>query len=161
MQSTTAHRSQTQTDLETTALWVDVADALGFPRSVGETYAQVFLSAEPVNADELVERLGISRSGAGQALKTLVEVGAIRPARGVPGRKDHFELQTDLGVLARLFLGRRILPRLEEYSRRRAALAESARRSGIAHLAARHDRLERWGGKTRPLLAVVRKLIED
>jgi DNA-binding transcriptional regulator GbsR (MarR family) len=148
-------------DRETMAFWVEVSDTLGFPRSLGEIYGLLFVSTTPLNADDVVARVGISRSGAGQALKTLAEIGAVRPAAGLSSRKDHYELQTDLGVLVRLFLNSRVFPRLEELSRRRAALGESARKSGPAHLAARFDKLDRWRGKTKPLLALLKSLASE
>ena len=143
-------------DRETTAFWIEAAALLGLSRSIGESYALIFLSPAPLNADDLVDKLGISRSGAGQALKQLAEIGAIRPATGMQSRKDHYELQTDLGVLVRLFLNSRMLPRLEELSRRRAELAEHAQRAGRDHLLARFDKLERWGDKTKPLVALIK-----
>jgi DNA-binding transcriptional regulator GbsR (MarR family) len=145
-------------DRETSAFWVEVAGTLGFPRSVGEIYGLIFVTAEPLNADDIVEKLGISRSGVGQALKTLSDIGAIRPSARTQSRKDHFELQTDLGVLVRLFLNSRILPRLEELNRRRASLNERAKKSGPAHLAARFDQLQRWHGKTSPVLSLLKTL---
>lgn len=153
--------SAEQLERETAAFWVEVADALGFSRSVGEIYGLLFVADAPLNADDIVERLGISRSGVGQALKTLADIGAIRPATGVASRKDHYELQTDLGVLVRLFLNSRVLPRLDELGRRRSALREAVLKSGPAHLAARFDKLERWRGKTKPLLAILRSLASD
>jgi DNA-binding transcriptional regulator GbsR (MarR family) len=148
--------SSSELDRETTAFWIEAAAVLGLSRSIGESYALIFLSPEPLNADDLVEKLGISRSGAGQALKQLAEIGAIRPATGVQSRKEHFELQTDLGVLVRLFLNSRLLPRLAELTRRRAELAEHARQTGREHLLARFDKLERWGDKTKPLVALLK-----
>ena len=145
-------------DRETMAFWVEVATMFGFSRSIGEVYALVFLTPEPLNADDMVGKLGISRSGAGQALKLLVEIGAIRSASGVQSRKDHYELQTDLGVLARLFLNSRVFPRIEELSRRRSALAVEAQQAGHEHLVARFDKLDRWGDKTKPLLALLKML---
>lgn len=146
---------------ETTAFWVEVADALGFSRSVGEIYALLFVSAEPLNADDIVEKLGVSRSGAGQALKTLAEIGAIRPAMGMSSRKDHYELQTDLGVLVRLFLNSRVLPRLDELGRRRVALREAAKKANSPHLSARFEKLERWQTKTKPLVGVLKSLASE
>ena len=146
----------TELDRETTAFWVEVASLLGLSRSIGESYALIFLTPEPLNADDLVEKLGISRSGAGQALKQLAEIGAIRTASGVQSRKDHYELQTDLGVLVRLFLNSRMLPRLEELSRRRSELATQADQAGRDHLITRFEKLERWGNKTTPLLALIK-----
>ena len=145
-------------DHETTAFWVEVADVLGFPRSVGEIYALIFVTADPLNADDIVEKLGISRSGVGQTLKTLADIGAIRAASGMQSRKDHYELQTDLGVLVRLFLNSRVLPRLDELNRRRTTLTDRAKKTGPAHIAARLDKLERWRGKTKPLVAILRSL---
>jgi DNA-binding transcriptional regulator GbsR (MarR family) len=148
--------SSPELDRETTAFWIEAAALLGLSRSIGESYALIFLSPEPLNADDLVEKLGISRSGAGQALKQLAEIGAIRPATGVQSRKEHFELQTDLGVLVRLFLNSRLLPRLAELTRRRAELAEHAKQTGREQLLARFDKLERWGDKTKPLVALLK-----
>jgi DNA-binding transcriptional regulator GbsR (MarR family) len=148
-------------DRETMVYWVEVATALGFSRSAGEVYGLIFLSAEPLNADDIVEKLRISRSGVGQALKLLAEIGAIRPARHLQSRKDHYELQTDLGVLIRLFLNSRVLPRLEELGRRRLALAAEAQKAGPEHLNARFEKLSRWQGKTAPLMAIIKGLAAE
>lgn len=153
--------SVTELDRDVAAFWVEVAGVLGFPRSIGEIYGLLFVADEPLTADDIVERTGISRSGAGQALKMLAEIGAIRPATGLPGRKDHYELQTDLGVFARLFLNSRVLPRLDELGRRRSSLGERAKKSGSSHLSARFDKLERWRTKTKPLLLVLRTLASE
>ncbi|MEY4489951.1 MAG: hypothetical protein RIQ79_2459 [Verrucomicrobiota bacterium] len=158
MQSTSKAAPASELDRETAAYWMDVSIALGFSRSVGEVYGLIFLSSEPLNADDIVEKTGISRSGAGQALKTLSEIGAIRSARQQQSRKDHYELQTDLGVLVRLFLNSRVLPRLEELGRRRTALAAEAKKSGPVHLTARFEKLERWQSKTTPLIALLKSL---
>ena len=146
----------TELDRETIAFWVEVADLIGVSHSIAEVYAVVFLADQPLNADDVVAKLGISRSGAGQALKQLTEIGAIRAASGIQSRKDHYELQTDLGVLVRLFLNSRMLPRIEELARRRAGLAEQAQQSGVVHLITRFEKLDRWGDKTAPLLALLK-----
>jgi len=143
-------------DRETHAFWVEVADLIGVSHSIAEAYAVIFLAAQPLNADDIVAKLGVSRSGAGQALKQLAEMGAIRPSSGVQSRKDHYELQTDLGVLMRLFLNSRMLPRIEELSRCRAVLAAQAQQSGAEHLISRFEKLDRWGAKTTPLLALLK-----
>ena len=146
----------TELERETIAFWVEVADLIGVSHSIAEVYAVIFMAAQPLNADDIVTRLGISRSGAGQALKQLAEIGAIRPSTGVQSRKDHYELQTDLGVLVRLFLNSRMLPRIEELARRRAELAAQAQQANVDHLITRFEKLERWGGKTTPLLALLK-----
>ncbi len=161
MQSGPQNAPASELDRETAAYWMEVAAALGFSRSIGEIYGLIFISVEPLNADDIVEKLGISRSGVGQALKTLAEIGAIRPSRQQQSRKDYYELQTDLGVLVRLFLNSRVLPRLEELNRRRTALAAAAQKSGPDHLAARFEKLDRWSSKTSPLVSILKSLAAD
>ncbi|MFH1498602.1 MAG: transcriptional regulator [Verrucomicrobiota bacterium] len=136
--------------------WVEIATGLGFPRSVGEIYGLLFVAEEPLSADDLVEQLGISRSGAGQGIRTLVEIGALRPAHVLGSRKEHFQLQTDLGVLVKQLLNARILPRLEELSRQRQTLAAAVAKNGPAHLNQRFQKLERWHGKASPVIKLLK-----
>ena len=152
----TTSSPSSELDRETIAFWVEVADLIGVSHSIAEVYAVIFLADQPLNADHIVAKLGISRSGAGQALKQLTEIGAIRAAAGIQSRKDHYELQTDLGVLVRLFLNSRMLPRIEELSRRRTALASQAQQGEVAHLIIRFEKLDRWGDKTAPLLTLLK-----
>ncbi len=161
MQLGSAIPTPSELEHETAAYWVEVATTLGFPRSIGEIYGLIFLSAEPLNADDIVQKLGISRSGVGQGLKTLSEIGAIRPALQALSRKDYYELQTDLGVLVRLFLNSRVLPLLSELARRQSELAQRTQDNGPTHLVARFDKLARWGDKTAPLVGILKSLASD
>ncbi|MFA6285822.1 MAG: HTH domain-containing protein [Opitutaceae bacterium] len=138
------------------SFWVQVSDLLGYPRSVGQIFGLIFLSEPPLSADDLVQRLGISRSGAGQGLKALQDIGAIKTAHQLASRKEHFQLQTDLGVLVKLLLNARILPKLEELAQQRKALDLAVRADGPAHLVQRFDQLERWKGKTGPLVELLK-----
>ena len=143
---------------ELIAFWVQVAGVLGFTRSAGEIFGLIFLSESALSADDVVERLGISRSGAGQGLKALQDIGAIKPCHPLASRKEHYQMQTDLGVLVKLLLNARILPKLEELASQRAALDTAVRAQGPAHLVQRFDKLDRWRGKTAPILALLKSL---
>ncbi|CAM3038167.1 GbsR/MarR family transcriptional regulator [Rariglobus hedericola] len=143
-------------DREIIAFWVQVAGLLGYSRSIGEIFGLIFLSELPLCADEVVERLGISRSGAGQGLKALQDIGAIKPVHPLSSRKEHYQMQTDLGVLVKLLLNARILPKVEELANQRAALDASVRAQGPAHLVQRFEKLDRWRNKTAPLLALLK-----
>ncbi|WP_052362178.1 GbsR/MarR family transcriptional regulator [Geminisphaera colitermitum] len=147
-------------DREVISFWVQVALQLGFPRSVGEIYGLVFLSEQPLSADDIVEKLGLSRSGAGQGLKVLQDIGAIKPAHQIASRKDHYQLQTDLGILVKLLLNARVLPQLEDLGRRRATLAATVAESGPPHLAHRFETIDRWRKKASPILSLVKGLAE-
>jgi HTH-type transcriptional regulator, glycine betaine synthesis regulator len=138
--------------------WVQVSSLLGYPRSIGEIFGLIFISPDPLSADDIVAKLGMSRSGAGQGLKALQDIGAIKPVHQVASRKEHYQMQTDLGVLIKLLLNARILPKLEELAQQRATLDATVRAQGPAHLVQRFDKLDRWRGKTAPLLALLKSL---
>jgi HTH-type transcriptional regulator, glycine betaine synthesis regulator len=138
--------------------WVQVSSLLGYPRSIGEIFGLIFISPAPLSADDIVAKLGMSRSGAGQGLKALQDIGAIKPVHQVASRKEHYQMQTDLGVLIKLLLNARILPKLEELAQQRASLDATIRAQGPAHLVQRFDKLDRWRGKTTPLLALLKSL---
>lgn len=138
--------------------WVQVSSLLGYPRSIGEIFGLIFISPAPLSADDIVEKLGMSRSGAGQGLKALQDIGAIKPVHQIASRKEHYQMQTDLGVLIKLLLNARILPKLEELAQQRATLDAAVRAQGPSHLVQRFDKLDRWRGKTAPLLALLKSL---
>ncbi|MDR2675973.1 MAG: transcriptional regulator [Opitutaceae bacterium] len=143
---------------EIIAYWVGIATQLGYPRSVGEIFGTVFLAGGPVSADDLVVRLGISRSGAGQGLKTLLDIGAIKSAHSIANRREHFQMQNDLGVLVKQFLNVRVFPQLEELGRQRSALAAAVAETENPHLIQRFDKLQRWQKKAAPLMTVLKTL---
>lgn len=151
-------RSLGELEREIIAYWMRIATQLGYPRSVGEIFGYIFIAESPVNADDLVERLGISRSGAGQGLKALLDIGAIRPAHAIADRREYFQMQSDLGVLVRQFLNVRVFPPLEELRRQRETLNVAVTNAGNAHLMQRFDKLQRWQTKASPLMAVLKSL---
>ena len=148
----------TELERELITFWVQVSSLLGYPRSIGEIFGLIFVSESPLSADDIVAKLGMSRSGAGQGLKALLDIGAIKPLHQVASRKEHYQMQTDLGVLVKLLLNARILPKLEELAQQRAALDATIRAQGPSHLIQRFDKLDRWRGKTAPLLALLKSL---
>ena len=148
------------TELEIIAFWAQVGGLLGFSRSVGEIFGLIFVSEQPLSADDVVEKLNISRSGAGQGLKALIEIGAIKPAHLLTSRKEHFQMQTDLGVLVKHLVNARVLPPIEQLARHHASLDETVRARGPAHLVQRFDKLGRWGAKTAPVLALLKSLAQ-
>lgn len=144
---------------EAIRFWAELGSELGFPRTVGEIYGVFFISETALSADDLAHRLGISRSGSGQALKALQGIGAIRHATGIQSRKEHYELQTDLSILLRNFLNYRIFPKLSNLDQQRKTLEERALRSENQHLVQRFNKLDRWCQKTNPVMSLLKSLI--
>ncbi len=132
------------------------AEVLGLPPSLGRLYGFIFARERGITADDCTTCLGLSRSGAGQGLKVLLELGAIQRDRSVHQRKDAYRLEPDLGLLLGNLLQRRLAPGLQELD----AQLERARAACQADdkLLQRLEKLERWQNKAQPILEMLRAL---
>lgn len=79
----------------------------GFNRTVGQIYALLFLSATPLNADDIVEQLGFSRSNVSMGLKELQGWNLIRLVHKPADRRDHFATPSDLWTILRTLIEER------------------------------------------------------
>lgn len=72
----------------------------GINRTVGQIYALLFVTEEPLHADDIGEKLGMSRSNVSIGLKELQSWGLVRLSR-IPGdRREYF---TSLGDVQEIF----------------------------------------------------------
>jgi DNA-binding transcriptional regulator GbsR (MarR family) len=74
----------------------------GVNRTVGQIYALLFLSDRPLNADEIVEALGVSRSNVSMGLKELDSWRLVRKRHLPDDRRDHFEALADVWEILRV-----------------------------------------------------------
>jgi len=73
----------------------------GINRTVGQIYALLFLSDRPLNADEMVQQLGFSRSNVSMGLKELETWRLVR-LQHLPGdRREHFSTPDDVWQIVR------------------------------------------------------------
>lgn len=80
--------------------WGDMGGQWGVNRSVAQIQALLFLSPQPLNAEQISEELGIARSNVSNSLKELVGWKLIRRAP-IPGdRREHFVAETDVWEIA-------------------------------------------------------------
>jgi DNA-binding transcriptional regulator GbsR (MarR family) len=67
----------------------------GINRTVGQIYALIFVSPEPLNAEQIAERLEFSRSNVSMGLKELQSWRLVR-MKFVPGdRREYFDAPSD------------------------------------------------------------------
>jgi DNA-binding transcriptional regulator GbsR (MarR family) len=79
----------------------------GINRTVGQIYALLFLSPRPLNADDIAEKLGFSRSNVSMGLKEL-ETWRLVQLRRVPGdRREYFSTPEDIWVILRTLVEER------------------------------------------------------
>lgn len=79
----------------------------GINRTVGQMYAFIVLSDQPVHADELVSELQVSRSNVSMGLKELQSWNLVQ-LKHVPGdRKDYFVAPDDVWQIATTLINER------------------------------------------------------
>lgn len=79
----------------------------GINRTVGQIYALLFVSAEPLCADQIVERLGFSRSNVSIGLKELQAWNLVRLKHLPDDRRDYFTTPEDLWQIVRTLVEER------------------------------------------------------
>jgi len=79
----------------------------GFNRTVGQIYALLFLAPEPLNADQIVDQLGFSRSNVSMGLKELQGWNLVRLVHKPQDRRDHFTTPGDIWTILRTLVEER------------------------------------------------------
>src|SRR5262245_37562464 len=87
--------------------WGEMGTRWGVNRTVAQVHALLYLSPEPLNADDIVGALDVARSNVSTSLKELQAWGIVTLVH-VPGdKRDHFESLKDVWELFRIVLDER------------------------------------------------------
>lgn len=96
--------------------WGQLGPSWGISRTMAEAHALLYICARPLNTDEVMDRLRISRGNASMTLRALVEWGIVSRVHKPGDRKEYFAAEQDVWSLARQIirerLRREILPAL-------------------------------------------------
>lgn len=76
--------------------WGEMGTRWGVNRTVAQIHALLYLSSEPLNAEQISETLGVARSNVSTSIKELMGWGLIRVSHVLGDRRDHFESMQDL-----------------------------------------------------------------
>lgn len=79
----------------------------GIARTVGQIYALLFVAERPLCADDIVERLGVSRSNVSMGLKELQSWNLVRLKHAPGDRRDFFTTPDDIWVIVRTLVEER------------------------------------------------------
>ncbi len=128
--------------------WGEMGTAWGVNRSVAQIHALLYVSDEPMTAEDIAERLGMARSNVSTSLRELLGWSLIRRVHAMGDRRDYYEAEADMfEMVRRIALGRKareIDPALGRAARvRRRGQERSARLRGRAPAARRHAGLHR------------------
>jgi len=76
-----------------------LVSSVGLSRTIGQLYAMLFLSNEPLCLDDMAERLKISKGNASVNIRELEKLGVVRKVWVKGSRKDFYEAELDLEKL--------------------------------------------------------------
>ena len=76
----------------------------GVNRTVGQIYALLFLSPQPLHADDIAEALGLARSSVSMGLKELQSWRLVKMSHLVGDRRDYFESPKDVCEIFRILM---------------------------------------------------------
>ena len=79
----------------------------GINRTVGQIYAVLFISEAPLNADDLVAKVGVSRSNVSMSIKELQAWNLIRLQHQQGDRRDYFTTPDDIWTIVRTLVEER------------------------------------------------------
>jgi DNA-binding transcriptional regulator GbsR (MarR family) len=82
--------------------WGEMGTRWGINRTVAQVHALLFISPEPVNAEEIANTLSVARSNVSTSLRELQGWGIVRVVHVLGDRRDHFESVKDVWEIFRI-----------------------------------------------------------
>lgn len=77
-------------------LWGDMSSWWGVSRTMAEIHGLLYITSGALSAEDIQERLGISRGNVSMNIRTLVEWGLVRKVRKRGQRREYYECLTDV-----------------------------------------------------------------
>jgi len=87
--------------------WGEMGTRWGINRTVAQIHALLFLSQKPLDAEQIVEVLGVARSNVSNSLKELQGWGIVKRVHVMGDSRDHFESMKDVWEMFRVVLDER------------------------------------------------------
>jgi DNA-binding transcriptional regulator GbsR (MarR family) len=79
----------------------------GINRTVAQIHALLYLSPEPLTAEDLTETLSVARSNVSNSLRELQSWGIVKLVHVMGDKRDHFESMKDVWEMFRVVLDER------------------------------------------------------
>jgi DNA-binding transcriptional regulator GbsR (MarR family) len=149
--------------------WGEMGARWGINRTVAQIHALLFLSARPLNAEEIASALGVARSNVSNSLRELQGWGIVRITHILGDRRDHFESLKDVWEMFRIIVDERkqreadpVLAMLRETvaEAKRPGAADAYTRERLGEMLQFFELMTGWVEQTRklPTAAVIRMI---
>ena len=87
--------------------WGEMGTRWGTNRTVAQIHALLYLSPEPLRADQIVDLLSVARSNVSTSIRELQSFGLVRMTHVLGDRRDYFESLHDVWELFRVIMEQR------------------------------------------------------
>jgi DNA-binding transcriptional regulator GbsR (MarR family) len=120
----------------------------GISRTMAEVHALLYITGQPMNTDEVMERLQISRGNASMSLRGLLDWGIAQRTHKRGDRKEYFTAEQDVWAMFRAIVRERMKREIDptlaalyeirdltgvETSRGKAALSAEEKQAVLSH----------------------------
>ncbi len=93
--------------------WTSMGSSWGINRTMAQIHAFLMASSRPMNTDEIMKGLSISRGNVNMNVRNLMEWGLVSKSTPNGGRKEYFEADKDVWQAARKMINMRRQTELE------------------------------------------------
>ena len=108
--------------------WGEMGTRWGINRTLAQIHALLFISENALNADDIVQALGVARSNVSTSLKELQGWGIVKRVHVLGDKRDHFESMKDVYEMFRVVLDERKKREIDPtVTLLRACVAEAAK----------------------------------
>jgi DNA-binding transcriptional regulator GbsR (MarR family) len=87
--------------------WGEMGARWGINRTVAQVHALLYLSPQPLHAEEIASTLSVARSNVSNSLRELQGWGIVRVAHVLGDRRDHFESLKDVWQMFEIIVAER------------------------------------------------------
>src|SRR5262245_24764030 len=87
--------------------WGEMGTRWGINRTVAQMHALLFVSQQPLNADQMMELLRVARSNISGGLRELLTWNIVRRVHVLGDRRDHYECMKDVWEMFRIVVDER------------------------------------------------------
>ncbi|MEM0961366.1 MAG: hypothetical protein AAGK21_02340 [Bacteroidota bacterium] len=112
-------------------LWGEMASHWGINRTMAQIHALLYAAARPLDTDEIMERLQISRGNANMNLRALVEWNLVRKTHQLGSRKDFFVAELDVWTITTTIIEERQKREIKPVQRALDSVASELRESDM------------------------------
>ena len=131
--------------------WGEMSSRWGINRSVAQIHALLYVTDEPLTAEQLTEQLSLARSNVSTSLRELQAWGVVRVTHRLGDRRDYFQAVADVWEMFQTIL--------EQRKRREIDPTVEMLRECLARHEASHGEETFAHGRMRDLLELLEQLV--